>query len=113
MKDARRTKASPGVELEELRNRVKSLKAMVARCEEDQERLRRRHSASLLLANGLVYVLSDKGTMTIVKPGEKFEVVARNELGENARKRALKELTWQKQAVKLRDFLSKLLSDLA
>lgn len=47
-----------------------------------QERLSRRHSASLLSANGLVYILSDKGTMTIIKPGEKFEVVARNELGE-------------------------------
>jgi len=33
----------------------------------------------------------------------------RKELGENARERALEELSWQKQALKLRDFLSELL----
>lgn len=47
-----------------------------------RERLGRRHSASILSANGLVYILSDRGTMTIIKPGEKFQVVAENELGE-------------------------------
>ncbi len=47
-----------------------------------RERLRGRHSASLLSANGLVYILSDKGAMTILRPGEEFEVVGRNELGE-------------------------------
>ncbi len=47
-----------------------------------RERLRGRHSASLVSANGLVYFLSDKGVMTVVKPGAEFKVVARNELGE-------------------------------
>ena len=31
---------------------------------------------------GLAYFLSDKGVMTIVKPGPPFEIVAKNELGE-------------------------------
>ena len=48
-----------------------------------RERLGPHYSASLVSANGLVYFLSDKGVMTVVKPGEKLEVVARNELGEN------------------------------
>jgi hypothetical protein len=47
-----------------------------------RQRLGVKHSASLVIANGLVYFLSDKGVMTIVKPGPQFEVVARNELGE-------------------------------
>ncbi|HUS72328.1 MAG TPA: PQQ-binding-like beta-propeller repeat protein [Sedimentisphaerales bacterium] len=47
-----------------------------------RERLEGRHSASLVTANGLVYFLSDKGVMTIVKPGPEFKMVARNELGE-------------------------------
>lgn len=47
-----------------------------------RQRLGDRHSASLVSANGLVYFLSDKGVMTVVKPGPKFEVVARNEIGE-------------------------------
>ncbi len=47
-----------------------------------RERIGTRHSASLVSANGLVYFLSDKGIMTVVKPGPEFEVVARNELGE-------------------------------
>jgi len=49
-----------------------------------RERLRGRHSASLVSANGLVYFLSDRGMMTVVKPGPEFTVVARNELGEEA-----------------------------
>lgn len=40
------------------------------------------HHASLVSANGLVYFLSDAGVTTVVKPGPKFEVIARNELGE-------------------------------
>jgi outer membrane protein assembly factor BamB len=47
-----------------------------------RERLEPHYSASLVTANGLVYFLSDKGVMTIVKPGPKPEVVARNALGE-------------------------------
>jgi outer membrane protein assembly factor BamB len=40
------------------------------------------HHASLVSANGLVYFLSDDGVTTVVKPGPKYEVVARSELGE-------------------------------
>jgi len=48
-----------------------------------RERLGPHYSASLVSANGLVYFLSDKGVMTVVKPGEELDIVARNELGEN------------------------------
>jgi hypothetical protein len=47
-----------------------------------RERLGGRHSASIVSANGLLYVLSDRGRTTIIRPGEEFEVVAKNELGE-------------------------------
>lgn len=47
-----------------------------------RQRLGPHYSASLVTANGLVYFLSDKGVMTIVKPGPELAVVARNELGE-------------------------------
>jgi len=47
-----------------------------------RERLGPHYSASLATANGLAYFLSDKGIMTIVKPGPQLEIVARNELGE-------------------------------
>jgi outer membrane protein assembly factor BamB len=50
-----------------------------------RQRLGARHSVSLVIANGLVYFLSDKGVMTVVKPGPQFEVVARNDLGEETR----------------------------
>ena len=50
-----------------------------------RQRLGAKHSASLVMANGLVYFLSDRGVMTIVKPGPQFEIVARNELGEDTR----------------------------
>lgn len=40
------------------------------------------HHASLVSANGLVYFLSDQGETTVVRPGPRFERVARNELGE-------------------------------
>jgi outer membrane protein assembly factor BamB len=46
------------------------------------ERLPGRHSASIISANGLAYFLSDRGVMTVIKPGPKFEVVAQNNLGE-------------------------------
>lgn len=48
-----------------------------------REKLGRHYSASLVSANGLVYFLSDQGVMTVVKPGETLDIVARNELGEN------------------------------
>ncbi len=47
-----------------------------------RQRLGDRHSASLVSANGFVYFLSDKGEMTIVRPGEQFQQIARNEIGE-------------------------------
>jgi outer membrane protein assembly factor BamB len=50
-----------------------------------RERLGPHFSASLVTANGLAYFLSDKGVMTIVKAGPKFEVVARNDIGEDMR----------------------------
>lgn len=40
------------------------------------------HSASMVSANGKVYVLSDKGVTTVIRPGPKFDVVTRNNLGE-------------------------------
>ena len=46
------------------------------------ERLKGGHSASTISAGGLVYFISDKGETTIVRPGPKFDVVARNQLGE-------------------------------
>ena len=46
------------------------------------ERLPGRHSASIISANGLAYFLSDRGVMTVIKPGPKVEVVAQNNLGE-------------------------------
>jgi len=50
-----------------------------------RERLGPHFSASLVTANGLAYFLSDKGIMTIVKAGPKFEVVTRNDIGEDMR----------------------------
>jgi len=47
-----------------------------------RERLGPHYSASLVSANGLVYFLSDKGVMTVVRPGAQLDIVARNELGE-------------------------------
>jgi outer membrane protein assembly factor BamB len=40
------------------------------------------YASSTPAADGLVYFLSDKGVMTIVRPGPKPEIVAHNELGE-------------------------------
>ncbi len=46
-----------------------------------EERLGEQH-ASLVSANGLVYFLNDNGVMNVVRPGGKFDLVARNELGQ-------------------------------
>ncbi|MBM3859209.1 MAG: serine/threonine protein kinase [Verrucomicrobia bacterium] len=46
------------------------------------ERVRGTYHASLVTAGGLVYVLSDLGVMTVVKPGPQFQAVATNELDE-------------------------------
>lgn len=40
------------------------------------------HHASPVSANGLVYFLNDDGVMHVVRAGPKYELVARNELGE-------------------------------
>jgi len=40
------------------------------------------HHASLVSANGLVYFLNDHGITHVVRPGPKYDLVARNELGE-------------------------------
>lgn len=50
-----------------------------------RQRLEPHYSASLVTANGLVYFLSDKGVMTIIKPGPQLEIIARNEIGEDMR----------------------------
>jgi len=46
------------------------------------ERLGGGHSASMVSAGGNVYVLSDEGVMTVIRPGPKYNVVAKNKLGE-------------------------------
>jgi outer membrane protein assembly factor BamB len=38
--------------------------------------------ASPVLADGRIYVASDRGTVTVIKPGDALEVVAHNELGD-------------------------------
>ncbi len=47
-----------------------------------QERLGRHH-ASPVLADGLVFFINDDGQINVVKPGAKFERVAKYELGES------------------------------
>ena len=47
-----------------------------------QERLGEQH-ASLVSANGLVHFLNDDGVTHVVRPGAKYELVSRNELGEH------------------------------
>ena len=47
-----------------------------------RERLGGGHSASPVLADGIVYCLSDRGVATLIRPGEQFEVVAENRLDE-------------------------------
>ena len=47
-----------------------------------QERLPGGHSPSPVSADGLVYFTSDLGVTSVIRPGETFEVVAQNKLGE-------------------------------
>jgi hypothetical protein len=47
-----------------------------------KQRIGRRYSASLVTAEGLVYFTSDDGLTTVVRPGETFDAVAENDLGE-------------------------------
>ena len=46
------------------------------------ERVEKAYSSSLLVAGGLLYLLDESGTTTVVKPGESLDVVATNKLGE-------------------------------
>jgi hypothetical protein len=48
-----------------------------------QTRMGKHYSASLLNIDGLVYFLADDGVTKIVQPGDKPNVLAENELGEN------------------------------
>lgn len=47
-----------------------------------RERLAGGHSASPVLADGIVYFFSDRGEATLIRPGDEFEVVAKNQIGE-------------------------------
>ena len=47
------------------------------------ERLREKHSASPLYADGRIYLLSEKGKIRVIKPGRTFEVLAVNELDDS------------------------------
>jgi outer membrane protein assembly factor BamB len=38
--------------------------------------------SSPVLANGLVYMPNDEGVITVIKPGPKFQYVAKNPIGE-------------------------------
>jgi len=46
------------------------------------ERLGGGHSASTISAGGHVYCVSDKGVTTVLRPGPKFDVISRNDIGE-------------------------------
>lgn len=46
------------------------------------ERIGTHYSSSLVSTGGLVYFTSDEGHTTIVRPGDKLDVVAENDLGE-------------------------------
>jgi outer membrane protein assembly factor BamB len=47
------------------------------------QRIGPHYSASAVEVDGLIHFLSDRGTTTVVRPGEELEVVAENELGED------------------------------
>jgi outer membrane protein assembly factor BamB len=49
------------------------------------QRLGKHHSASPVLANGLLYFTADNGDTYVVKAGDKFELVSKNALGEECR----------------------------
>ena len=46
------------------------------------QRMGKHYSSSLVTGAGLVYLLADDGITKVVRPGESFELVAENELGE-------------------------------
>ena len=41
-----------------------------------------RHRSSPVYANGNIYLTARNGTVTVVRAGRKFQIVARNEIGE-------------------------------
>lgn len=45
-----------------------------------KERLSGKYSGSPIAANGLVYIVNEAGTTTVIKPGPKLEIVAQNSL---------------------------------
>jgi len=47
-----------------------------------KERLGRHHSASAVYADGHLYFPSDAGEVFVLKAGPKFELVGKNEMGE-------------------------------
>ena len=47
-----------------------------------RERLGGGHSPSPVLADGIVYCLSDQGRATVFRLGDQFELIAKNKLGE-------------------------------
>jgi outer membrane protein assembly factor BamB len=51
----------------------------------DIQQLGKHHSASPVSANGLLYFTSDEGVTFVLKAGPVFELVARNDLGEDCR----------------------------
>jgi len=48
------------------------------------ERAGRAYSASPIYAGGLIYLLDEDGLATVVKPGESYDELARNKMGEKA-----------------------------
>ncbi|MBN9122460.1 MAG: PQQ-binding-like beta-propeller repeat protein [Planctomycetes bacterium] len=46
------------------------------------ERVEKAYSSSPMYANGLIYLLSEDGTTTVFKPGDSYDEVAKNKLGE-------------------------------
>ena len=48
------------------------------------ERVEKAYSSSPLYANGLVYLLDEAGTTTVFRPGDSYDEVAKNKLGEKA-----------------------------
>lgn len=47
-----------------------------------RERLQGIHSASPVYADGRIYILSEEGVTRVIRPGDKYDEIARNELGE-------------------------------
>lgn len=47
-----------------------------------KQRMGPHYSASLVVAGGLVYFVSDEGVTTVVKPGRSYQEIAKNPLGE-------------------------------